>query len=113
LDVGRVSPEIAFADREALLAISDERDLWSRRLLDEARAAYLAGYAAGRADEQHAADCSWAARPPFKVSERPDLAELKALRWELRGEPRTRETFGLPHPDDYPGGPVKSGRQAA
>lgn len=25
-------------------------------------------------------------------------------RWELRGEPRTRATFGQPHPDDFPGG---------
>lgn len=24
--------------------------------------------------------------------------------WSLRGEPRTRATFGLPHPQDFPGG---------
>jgi hypothetical protein len=24
--------------------------------------------------------------------------------WELRGEPRSREHFGDPHPDDFPGG---------
>jgi hypothetical protein len=24
--------------------------------------------------------------------------------WSVRGEPRTRETFGRPHPDDFPGG---------
>lgn len=24
--------------------------------------------------------------------------------WELRGEPRTRATFGRPHPGDFPGG---------
>jgi len=31
---------------------------------------------------------------------------IEHVRWELRGEPRTRETFALPHPDDYTGGPV-------
>lgn len=25
-------------------------------------------------------------------------------RWSLRGEPRTRATFHLPHPADFPGG---------
>ena len=30
----------------------------------------------------------------------------EAVRWELRGEPRTRETFSQPHPDDYTGSPV-------
>lgn len=25
-------------------------------------------------------------------------------RWELRGQPRTRETFAHPHPGDFPGG---------
>ena len=30
-------------------------------------------------------------------------ADLERRRWTLRGEPRTRETFGLPHPDDFPG----------
>ena len=33
------------------------------------------------------------------------VAALKvhARRWELRGEPRARETFGKPHPGDYQG----------
>lgn len=28
----------------------------------------------------------------------------EARRWNVRGEPRTRATFGLPHPDDFQGG---------
>lgn len=28
------------------------------------------------------------------------------VRWELRGEPRTRETFAQPFPGEYTGGPV-------
>lgn len=113
LDVGRVSPDEA-TPVEALLVTADERDLWLRRLLATELAAWRAGYAAGRADERRAVDRAWSARAPLKVSDSPDLAELEALRWELRGEPRTRETFGLPHPDDYPGGPVAiDGRRAA
>ena len=32
-----------------------------------------------------------------------DVAKVYARRWELRGEPRTRRTFGQPHPDDFAG----------
>lgn len=31
---------------------------------------------------------------------------IETTRWELRGQPRTRETFAQPHPGDYTGGPV-------
>jgi hypothetical protein len=31
------------------------------------------------------------------------LAVIEARRWTVRGEPRTRATFGQPHKDDYPG----------
>lgn len=30
--------------------------------------------------------------------------EAELARWTVRGEVRTRETFGRPHPDDFPGG---------
>jgi len=30
-------------------------------------------------------------------------AEVEEKRWMLRGEPRTRGTFGRPHLDDFPG----------
>ena len=88
-----------------LLELSDDRDLWEHRLLDAEAAAYAAGYAAGRADEARDADRAWAAIPVQRFRDSPDLAELEAARWTVRGEPRNRETFGQPHPDDYPGGP--------
>jgi hypothetical protein len=34
------------------------------------------------------------------MPEAPDLP----VTWDLRGEHRTRETFGQPHPLDFPGG---------
>lgn len=30
--------------------------------------------------------------------------DREAERWNVRGTPRSRETFGLPHPGDFPGG---------
>jgi len=45
------------------------------------------------------------------------FAEIDRCRWIVRGEERTRATFGRPHPDDYQGGPVRqdkpAGRSAA
>ena len=89
--------------RDELLGVSDERDVQLQRLLDAERAAYMAGYAHGRADEAREADRAWAARPPQPVRVGESLAALEARRWELRGEPRTRETFGRPHLADYRG----------
>jgi hypothetical protein len=31
------------------------------------------------------------------------VREIEVRRWTVRGEPRTRATFGQPHKDDYPG----------
>jgi hypothetical protein len=91
--------------RDELLELSDERELWLTRLLDAERAAYMLGYADGRADEACDADRAWAAVPVQRVRSGQALAELEVRRWELRGDARTRETFGNPHPDDYTGGP--------
>lgn len=88
---------------DELLKLSDERDQWERWLLDAARAAYEAGYADGRADERAEADRAWASRPRQRVRDGDALADVEARRWELRGERRTRETFGRPHPADYKG----------
>jgi hypothetical protein len=82
-----------------ILTLSDERDLWLRRLLNSERAAYVAGYADGRADERVEADRAWAAQPLQRVSDRAELAELEQLRWGPGG----REHFGAPRPGDYPG----------
>lgn len=86
---------------EPLLELSDERDRWERFLLDCERAAYAAGFADGRAAERIEADRAWSARPPRAAELLPGVAE--ARRWELRGEPRTRTTFGRLHPADYQG----------
>lgn len=32
-----------------------------------------------------------------------EITEIQRARWSLRGEHRTRGTFGRPHPGDYPG----------
>ena len=34
----------------------------------------------------------------------PDDMVREEVMWSVRGEPRTRATFGLPHPLDFPGG---------
>jgi hypothetical protein len=89
--------------QEAMLDLSDERDLWQQWLFDAQRAAYRAGYADGCADAQREADRAWSQRLPLTVRDGPDHAEIEAARWEVRGERRTRETFGYPHPADFPG----------
>jgi hypothetical protein len=69
------------------------------------REAYQRGYEDGFQDgyERAHADMAkaWAevARPVSKGAL--TYQELEARRWTLRGEQRTRETFGDPHPDDY------------
>ena len=83
-----------------LAALSDERTLWLRRLLDAERAAERRGYERGISDgyAQCAAD--------VKAAEHAIATGIRRAcgpddRWQLRGEPRTRETFAGPHPDDY------------
>lgn len=96
-----MSQETTVADREALLAISDERDAWLRRLLDAERAAYEAGYADGYRDGyEHGARVLEADWPTvIRPLERPTLTELELLRWGPGG----REHAGDPRPCDFPG----------
>lgn len=87
---------------KALLELSDERDASLRRRL----AAFREGYHA--AELAHAADYSIGyvdglLRRKHLEHDAVDAAKLYARRWELRGEPRTRETFSQPHPDDFTG----------
>lgn len=86
-----------------LLEHSDERDAWLARLGDEYQLGWKLGYAAGRAAERLEADREWAAVPPQRIRGGDALADVEARRWELRGEIRTRETFGRPHPADHRG----------
>lgn len=96
-------------DQAAVLALSDERDRWLHARLGFARYAHQRGYTegweAGRRAllEDLATDQRYMLAKLRPVFERPDHAQLERRRWILRGEQRTRETFGQPHPDDYPG----------
>jgi hypothetical protein len=87
-----------------VLALSHERDMWLRRLLAAERAAYTRGHRDGWQDGYGAAERNmarlWSEHAgPIARSE----PRLLRRRWSLRGEPRSRETFGRPHRDDYPG----------
>jgi hypothetical protein len=66
-------------------------------------AAYREGYEDGRqVGYDNGYDDGIAER---KRAQQDIVATLKVhgRRWELRGEPRARETFGKPHPADYQG----------
>jgi hypothetical protein len=89
-------------DTARTLAESAERDLWDDLVL----AAWRDGYRAGAAAEYSRG--YQAAIADVKSAEHDLVAYLstrpgETVRWALRGEPRTRATFGQPHRDDYPG----------
>lgn len=110
------------AVREVVAAFIGESDDRSRQLgerLAAWREGYAAGFAAGtevgRGAEAHERDQLWSefSKPISRrgpagpgVDEKISLAydHVERRRWNLRGEPRTRETFGQPHPGDYQGG---------
>jgi hypothetical protein len=70
-----------------------------------AREAYQAGVEAGLARVIDADEEAWrvAAGRVRVMAASPSRDEVEARRWSVRGEQRTRETFGRPHRDDYPG----------
>jgi hypothetical protein len=62
--------------------------------------AWEAGYAAAAADLKRAQHDKH--RAAVQLAAWIDATEaIEQARWELRGDPRTRETFGQPHPGDY------------
>jgi hypothetical protein len=89
------------ADLEALIDPAAE----IRYRLQLAREAYQAGMEAGLARVIGADEEAWRAAPGrIRVTPAgPVRAEVEARRWAVRGDQRTRETFGLPHPDDFRG----------
>jgi hypothetical protein len=96
-----------------LLALSDERTLWLRRLLDAERRGYdrgrEAGYANGRRDEAVVRDRAWREFSTPIARGAPSFAELEICRYGKGG----RAHFADPRPGDYPGGPVPwDGRKA-
>lgn len=76
---------VSAPDVAALLALSDERDLWQRFCLERERAAYLAGYEDGeRAGYERGArqlEESWPAVVRPVLQDRPSHAELEERRW--------------------------------
>jgi hypothetical protein len=92
-----------------ILELSAERDMWLRRELAAGRRGYERGrrdgYAEGYAEAERDMERRWRefARPMARQLQGPSYAELERRRWTLRGEVRTRETFALSHPGDYPG----------
>src|ERR1017187_9853159 len=94
---------------DALIGESGARDLELRAQLG----AWRDGYRAGAADAEAqfmagyapcASDVKAAQHAIYDHLSRE--AEAGRWRWAVRGEPRTRETFGQPHTDDHTGGPV-------
>lgn len=67
------------------------------------RAYATESYHAGREDQAAELAAAWPHYPPMRAPRGPELAEILALRWVLRGQPRTRETFGQPHEGDRNG----------
>lgn len=85
----------------SLLDYSDELDKQLRLRL----AAFREGYAA--AEARHADDYDRGYVDGVLARKRTGIRlyeeiRLEQRRWELRGEKRTRQTFGQPHPDDSP-----------
>lgn len=92
----------------AVLERSAERELWLRRELAAEVRGYERGRAAGyeegyAASEREMAQCWHEIADPIACGG-PSYAELERRRWMLRGEQRTRKTFGQPHADDFLGG---------
>ena len=92
--------------REDLLAVSEERE----RHLELRLAAWRDGYAAAAAQfEEYEARGYARAVADVKAAQHGLYNHLRRCRetedgrWIVRGQQRTRKTFGHPHPADYPG----------
>jgi len=85
-----------------------------RYRLQLAREAFQAGVEAGLARVIGADEEAWrvAAGRVRVAPASPTRAEVEARRWKVRGEHRTRETFGRPHRDDFPGRAQERGAAA-
>jgi len=84
------------------LALSAERDRYMGRILAAERRGFERGVAA-MADEYERGFHDGCMAFKRAQHDAHALTEVEASRWELRGEKRTRATFGMPHPDDYKG----------
>ena len=82
-----------------LLTLSDLLDGHLRLRLAAYREGYETGHDAGY-DQGYDDGIACRKRAQQDLVE---ALQVHARRWELRGEPRARETFARPHPDDYQG----------
>jgi hypothetical protein len=114
LEMRRLRAELAAMHRELtqLRAVAFAADptatpeYWRALFADAHRADLEDAYQRGREDMAREYERDWAviARPVARGG--PAFAELELRRWGVRGEQRTRQTFGQPHAADYMGGPV-------
>ena len=95
-----------------LLALSDERDLWLRRMGNAWREGYQAGRVAALAEAATWREAAWApiraeVLDPEMIDRINQIAAADRRRvMELRWGPGGREHFADPRPGDYMGGPV-------
>ena len=76
--------------------LAEIRRLRAQLRVADRRATYAAGYADGYREGRDTARL-------MDAYAEPSYAEIETVRWEVHGEPRTRETFSAPHPlDRYP-----------
>lgn len=92
------------AEVAAVLERSDERAVYDRRLLNNWRSGYAAAELA-HADDYERGYYDGVMSLKLAQHDAHRLTEIEAGRWSLRGEPRTRQSFGKPHRDDFPGDP--------
>ncbi|MGO9298413.1 MAG: hypothetical protein ACLP52_31825 [Streptosporangiaceae bacterium] len=95
---------------DEVLARSAERDQFLERIQAAWSEGWLAGHEigwrGGYGEAQKEMETRWssfAAPMARQLARAPSFPELERRRWMLRGEPRTRETFGQPHSADYTG----------
>lgn len=100
MSIGQDTDPVQF--RDALLELSDERDTWLRRLLG----AWADGWracAAALGDQYERGFADGVASIKRTDHQLVDALDRGRVRWILRGQERTRDTFGQPHKDDFNG----------
>lgn len=77
---------------------------WIHRPFDERYDSGMAAARAARETRTKVAASRAVALAHELAAAGPDDTVREEVTWNVRGEPRTRATFGLPHPMDFPGG---------